>query len=336
MTFYSNTFSSSSTPRTALFTWMNTILTANGWSAVETWTSGTTQFDVFLSPGEYNGVGTDFYFAWGNASSTTASMSTCLFEEWDASGKKALKYAPGVSLRGSQVVDSDKTVTDATGVSLDSSLLAPSVRSFKVPASTEYTLVADVTVDRVIVGHSTFGVDNTVHSFGVLYAGMYDTLVPVADDPVPLCIWNGSVFSGASDGASMVGVTREPLGSGTDVNNWGAGVSFEVGAAAAENTSHLYALGAGTSALYSVADPYRNPRAFPVFFGTARNTSSGTVPFHQKPRGVFQGLVGSCQSGGGVGDTLTTTGDNAEVRTFVCVNAAGYAGGTGGVFVRTS
>lgn len=319
---YATTTINSATPAVDLMTWMGTQLTDNGWTFVETWTSGAKTANVYKSPAGANSVGSDFYLATYRASTVITTVQVLLFEDWDAVNKKARKYAPAAGT-GITVNVADNTVTDATGVLLDSATLYRS-SSIGVRISITTTYVSDVTVNRLIVGASN-------GTFPPIYAGVYDSLLTTAQDPVPLVVSNFEGTSSFTQGNAWGSSTREPGAPAAAQYNFNCQMFNLSGG------TRLYAYGAptpsngtSTTVLPSSGDIYRGYVTTPIVLCSSRVAPSAVT---SALRGVYQGIVTSAR-GGAVGDTLTVTMPDTSVRSYVLVQAATtqYAH----VFIRTA
>lgn len=320
---YATTTINSATPAVDLMTWLDTQLTDNGWTFVETWTSSTKVANVYKSPLASNSVGTDFYLATYRATTTSTTVPILLFEDWDAVNKKARKYAPANG-NGITVNVADNTVTDATGVLLDSAtLFRAATVPVRVSISTDY--ISDITVNRLIVG-------STNYAQPAAYAGVYDTVLTTAQDPVPLIASN---FGGDGSNTQAVGwasSTREPGAPAPSQYNF-CGQFFYL----TTTTARLYAYGVPypsasgfANVLASGGDGYRGYVAAPIAFNSSRFVVSST---QSGVRGAYQGVVTSMR-GGVIGDTLTVTMPDTSVRSYTLVQAASttYAH----VFIRTA
>jgi hypothetical protein len=207
---YYETIYNTATPALDIMTNLQTWMPANGYTFVETYTSGTNISDVYKSPGTSNSFGTDFYIGFNRTSTTVASVGVMVFEQWDAVNKKAIKYAP--STGGSSTTPAgDGTINDA-GVFLNVTTSAASCYKNTViatAASVSATIYLNITVNRLIWGHST-----TTPYAG--YAGLYD---PFTSGGFPL-ISLTTGFSAATipTYTSYGSLTREPWISAATTN----------------------------------------------------------------------------------------------------------------------
>lgn len=319
---YATTTINSATPAVDLMTWLGTQLTDNGWTFVETWTSSTKVANVYKSAAGSNSVGSDFYLATYRASTTATTVPIMLFEDWDAVNKKARKYAPANGT-GITVNVTDNTVTDATGVLLDSAtLFRNAVLNVRLSISTTY--VSDVTVNRLIAG-------STNATMSPVYCGVHDTLLTTVQDPVPLVVSTFGGNSSVSQSSTWGSTTREPGAPAISQYNFNCQFFNLAG------STRLYAYGAPTAAsgtgitvLPSSGDIYRGYVTTPIVLSSSRVSPSSVT---SGLRGVYQGVVTSAR-GGAIGDTLTVTMPDTSIRSYVLIQVAdtSYAH----VFIRTS
>jgi hypothetical protein len=322
---YATTTINSAAPVVDVMTWMDTQMTSNGWTFVETWTSSTKVGNVYKSPAASNSVGVDFYVALYR-SGTTSGLTFLLFEDWDAVNKKARKYAP-VDGTARTVNPADNTVTDETGVLLDSAALQRQVVPFFV-ASLDQIIVTDITVDRVIFANRSYA-----DSFA--YAGVFDSLLPAAMDPVPLMVWNGKGTSSGTQSQNFGSTTREPTAPPAATYN------FTIGANYPNTTDRNYAYGtvnggtvsATTKILSTAGDLYRGGASSARVFVVSQRVGVNSITNQTCARGIAQGIVTSW-SGGVRGDTLTETRDDASTRSYILVQTQGS--GICHIFIRTA
>lgn len=293
MAVYATGTINSATPATDLMTALDTHITANGWTFVETYTNGTNISNVYKSPGTGAGAnswGTDFYVALGRTS-TTSDVRLMLFETWDSTNKKAIKYAPA----GSNTVPSgtDYTVNDATGLLLNSATLSITNCVITVKSSSLFTWYANVNVDRMI-----FGSDGSTSS-NMIYAGLFDLLVPGDTFPIAvICVSAGSVTGGTTYGST----TRELFQTSAAANNWS--VQMAMGGTNNSTGAATFVYGANrpdASGNFPNANELYTgkPIAQRVYFVSAR--SVGTAP-----RGILKGVV-HAYGGTTAADTMSYT-----------------------------
>lgn len=324
---YATTSIDTATPVVDLMTWLDGKMTTNGWTFVETWTSGTKVANVYKSPAAGNSVGVDFYVAFYR-STTTSVLTVLLFEDWDAVNKKARKYAPA-SGSGITVNVTDNTVTDATGVLLDSATLSR-VATVTLSSGVAQVIYLDVDANKVVVANSSQA------SAAFAYAGVYESLLPASIDPVPLVVWNGSGHASGSSSALYGASTREPTAPAVGQYN------FQMHSNVPTVSDRFYAYGVMTGSatsntsktISSSGDLYRagSSQAAKIVLVSSRVATS-TVSNQNAARGLPLNVVTS-YSGGARGDTLTETRDDGTTRTYVLVQVA--ASGVCHIFVRTS
>lgn len=273
--------------------------------------------DVYRSPAAANSL-IDFYVC---VRRYYGFVHLALFEEWDSVNKTAKKYAPS-SGAGLTVNPADNTVTDATGVLLNSATLRYLFVS--VPSLAATTFVADVTPDRIILGSSTKS------DAGVVYAGIFDSLLPAAIDPVPLVLWN---FMGSNSSSPLTGpgsCTREPGTPAVGTYNFCVQV-FNQSSGTPGSVSRLDYSGAANSASLSqsFSDVYRGSRAVAKIQFESSRAGSAMAGVRGVTRGVLASAYGSA-----FGDTLTVTMADNSTRTYVLAQMAFPA--IVGVWIRTS
>lgn len=277
MAVYTSGTINSATPATALMTALDTHITANGWTFVETYTSGTNISNIYKSPGASNSFGTDFYVGL-NRTSTTSDVALFLCELYDSSTHYARKYAPpGLNA----IPDTDYTVVDATGIYPDSASFQKAAVITRATSSL-FTWYANVTVDRMIFGSS---------AGDLVYVGLFDTLIP--GDSFPICVCK---VGGGSTAATTYGaVTRELNQTSATANNW-AVQTLGTTVSSASNSLAYGVLAQGTSALlYTGNVPVQR-----IVFFSSRNTTTGV-------RGLLKGVVVAGATTSAHGDTLSYT-----------------------------
>jgi hypothetical protein len=286
-------------------------MVAAGWTAVETRTEGTYVFDVYKSPGGSNAIGTDWFLAIGHADSTAANLQVRLFEQWDATNKKAIKYAPSAT----STPASDGSVNDATGLLLNSASLFQHASGGGNVAVSSVTYYFNITIDRVWFS-CTGGPANSV-----FYYGSYDRLLSSADDPMPLAML--SIYFNNSAATTYGAATREPKPAGANAYNFF--VQTGVG------TSLINAWGT-----WNTAGSYQNMFCPGDRFGADSLYFSGAYPVSRPLIHPSRGLTltnrGVCKPGlyiaGGVagvaGDTMTVTKADGTTQACVWVNSYMY------------
>lgn len=280
MAVYTSGTINSATPATDLMTALDTHITNNGWTFVETYTSGTNISNIYKSPGASNSFGTDFYVGL-NRTSTTSNVALFLCELYDSSTHYARKYAPpGLNA----IPDTDYTVVDATGINPDSASFQKAAVITRVN-STLFTWYANVTVDRMIFGSSAT-------SGELVYAGLYDPLIP--GDSFPICVMK---ISGSSTSATTYGaVTRELNQTAATANNWAVQTNGTViSSTASQNIAYGANVFSTGTLLYTGNVPVQR-----IFFSSTRNTSTGI-------RGLLKGVVVAGSGTSVTGDTLSYT-----------------------------
>jgi hypothetical protein len=204
MAYYETTYASSATPAVDVMNDMQTKLPANGWTFVETFTSGTDVTDVYKSPAAGNSLGVD-YFIYLNRTATTATfVSVGISEQYDSTGKKALKYNTNVTtaLTPNQT---DYTVND-TGVVLNGASALNKIVLFQLALNTARTFNINITPDRVIVCSVSLG------SVNGGYVGVFDHqyLHPAWAVPLGMNTFTGSTNFLNTASPVYGGTTRDP------------------------------------------------------------------------------------------------------------------------------
>ena len=290
MAYYEQAYNTA-TPALDIMTNLQTWMPANGYTFVETYTSGTNISDVYKSPGTSNSFGTDFYIAFNRTSTTTTVVSPMVFEQWDAVNKKAIKYAPQTG--GTTMTPaSDGSVNDSgvlLSVTTAGASLYKSTYMF-APVSTATTLYININIDRIIWGSGT---DYLYHG----YAGLYDSFNNANPFPLVVATWgyqgNTSVYGTYT---AYGAVTREPWISSSTAN-WGVHC-FNY-----SSSYYLYP--------YFGSTPGVNPRtslqaSTALFFGSTKYTASYIAGAQM---GLFKDLIWNPQGTLNLlgGDTLAIT-----------------------------
>lgn len=312
MAFYSASFSGVNYPVNFMST-LDTWLTSSSWQFVESVGTATGSFaNVYKSSSALNSVAKDFYIATYRTASVTVNVTFRLFEQWDATNKRALKYAPSVeSASGFTVNPIDNTVTDATGLSLSSASLFPN--SFTTYTINPQTVYGDIDINRMIVGST-----NTSAGF-TNYIGVYDTLLPPSIDPVPLVIssfgGNTGISAAPTVNSSLIhggASTREPTTPTASYGNFlictyvGSGLSNSPYVISSTNEFNT------VGSLYRGSQPYTAAR---IMFYSLRNIPTG-MNFLNNYRGVFKDVL-TFNNTVARGDTIAVTDESASVRNYI-------------------
>lgn len=289
---YSTTTINSATPAVGLMDWLDTEILAAGWTDVETWTSSTKTANVYKSPAASNDAGVDFYVTIYRASTTDTSIKVMIHEAYDAVNHKLQKYAPAAGT-GITVNVADNTVTDATGVLPDSATPRGILVNFALSTSIVYWLTVDI--DHIVLGSN--------YAVGVVYAGIADSLLTSAADPVCLVV-TGNRANG--EGAGAASFTREPGAPAAAAGNFLGLLPFT-------GTSYNYAYAPYTQTALVAADTYTaNPSA--LLWLQSQRTNTGA-------RCVLRTMV-TCRAGGVLGDTLTVTQKAGGTKTYALASIA--------------
>ena len=238
------------TPADTIRTALATPMANAGWTAVETVTPGTAAHDVYKSPGASNAIGTDWFLAIGHADSTAANLQVRLFEQWDATNKKAIKYAPSAT----STPASDGSVNDVTGLLLDSTSLFQHANGGGSTAVSSVTYYFNITVDRV--WFATSAVD-------AYYYGSYDRLLSSSDDQMPLAMLKIN-YDGTSQRTSYGGSTRELKPAGANTYNFFVQAGYGASAVAAWGTESQVGWNMFSPGVKLQADSVYYSSAYPV------------------------------------------------------------------------
>ena len=291
------------TPAETIRLALRTPMVAAGFTLVETWTYSTTHsFDIYLSPGGSNAIGTDWYLAIGWATAAATSLAVRLFEQWDATNKKAIKYAPSAT----SVPASDGSVNDGTGLLLNDAGLFQAAGGGSIAVSS-ITYYSNITIDRVLFALS---------SPGVYYFGTYDRLLSSADDPMPLAIL--LIGSVATQQIIYGAATRELKNAGANAYNFFVQAGYGALLAAAYSTQ-------GASLAENVFMPGDHLAADSIYFSGAYPVGRPIIHPSRSPsitnRGVCKpGLYIAGGVAGVAGDTMTVTKADGTTQACVWVN----------------
>ena len=221
MAYYEQAYNTA-TPALDIMTNLQTWMPANGYTFVETYTSGTNISDVYKSPGTSNSFGTDFYIGFNRTATTATTVAAMVFEQWDAVNKKAIKYAPATGA-ASMTPASDGSVNDS-GVLLSATTAAASCyksASLYIPLNNaSWVIYVNININRIIWGSSNSYVYNG-------YAGLYDSF-STNNVTFPLCVVSFSDKTSTIDPVSTTSggsFTRDPWPT-TATTNFGVFVSY--------------------------------------------------------------------------------------------------------------
>lgn len=291
---------------------------------VASWPNGqpdsTSVFDIIYphkilkSPGTLNNVGVDFYILIG-----TSSANIGIFEEYSPVTHIARKYAPTGSAAAIVVDPTDNTVTNPSGVDLSASttgLFLPYIQS-RTSTATRYFLDADV--NGFLIGSSD------IPAFSPIEVGVFQSLLPVSIDPVPLVAF--SYQASSSSTYSTGKTTREPGAPASGLYNFA--VQSPYGGSSGMDRKYAFSTFEQETRLLGVNPSlYRGMTAARIVIASSRGWDSSYV----STRGVLRGVTSYC--GGALGDTMTVTTCSGEVRTYVLCQVANT--GALHTFVRTS
>jgi hypothetical protein len=299
MVYYEPTYASSATPAVDVMNDMQTKMVAGGWTFVETFTSGTDVTDVYKSPAASNSLAMD-YFIYLNRTATTATVVTVgISEQYDSTGKKALKYATNV-LTSLTPNPTDFTVND-TGVVLNGASALNKITLFSLALNTARAFSINITPERVMVTSQTLATAGTANG---AYVGIFDassTAWTVCLGVVTFTMSSTSPSSGATWGA----VTRAP--------NRPAGINlFQAFQSTYNWVQGIFRNGTASSPTFT--DTYGGTVIGRLGMTTYPSYTDTGVP----PAGVFKDLIITTQGGANTlgGDTLAVTYGSTTLNYF--------------------
>lgn len=258
---------------------------------------------IFKSPSASNVISADFYIAVfqagtvGSATNTTLNFS--VFEQWDATNKKAIYYVPGSS---SNAPDGSYRTNDATGVLIWS---LPRYVSVYPEISTSFVFRINADINRIAFGCSAGTAAATIQG----YLGVFDSFLSSAADPMPLVQTTLAANSSATFTSAF---TREPGQASGSTSNW----CIQFGSATnglGGSTSMIHALypfvcgsslGSASYPSLGLTDVYRTNVASRIWFFSNRGYSQASSV---SPRGILRDVYVALP-GGAAGDTLSVTG----------------------------
>jgi hypothetical protein len=166
---------------------LNTLITAAGFTLVETWTSATKSAPIYKSPAASNSFGSDWYFSISRTADTDTFPAFIAGEAYNSTTHKFTSYCP---TSATYTPTGTYAVNDATGQLPDSATLK---RVGLTIATAGFSYWASINCNRIIIGTRIGSSDQAI------YCGLYDDLLPIAMSPFPLCVVNlgGSGNQGA-------------------------------------------------------------------------------------------------------------------------------------------
>jgi hypothetical protein len=299
---------SGTTPADTIRTALATPMANAGWTFIETATpGGTAAYDVYKSPGGSNAIGADWFLAIGRVDSTAANLQVRLFEQWDGTNKKAIKYAPSAT----SVPASDGSVNDATGLLLNSASLFQHSSGGGSTSVSSITYYFNITIDRVWFATSTPA---------VYHYGTYDRLLASTDDPMPLAMLRFTFDAGAAQ-TTFGAATRELKNVGAATYNFfvqtGYGTSMAIAWGPTAPYYNVFAPGGGESGADAIY--------FSGAYAVGRPMIHPSRGFQYTNRGVCKpGLYVASSSAGVAGDTATLTRADGTTQSCVWVNSYMY------------
>ena len=254
MAYSEQSFTNSGTYGTQIQGLVGTALVANGWVQVYTVTVSTAVYNVYKSPAGSNLAGVDIFYA-TKITSPTSSMTSTVFEYWDAATNLASGYIPSTM---------SAIPTAGTGLAPVATNPAAVISASNIAwfCSTTYaaaisnTLCLNVTPNRIIYAQFATGSQSS------FYAGLYIPFQGIYGG-TPLTILSLD-SQNVSNSSSAGGITRECSSVSTGYN-WRV-LRFGT------------ALGAATSMYQSsvLLSPYLSGSSY-----TTANYPTGTYPTYR-------------------------------------------------------
>jgi hypothetical protein len=288
----------SATPAKDLMAALNPLLTANGFTFVETFqtTAGTTNpsADVYKSPAAGNVFGQDWYLILRRQADTNVNLWVQVAEGYSTGTHKASNFGG----TGASTTPTPGTYTNPTAATAPDAFGA-----YPVSLTTSlYTYWYSITANRVILGIKT------TSEMG-LYAGLYDDLLPSGVTQFPL-VWvtfptittNTAGIGGGVASGVMGGFTREPGQTAAGADNFGA--RLHNGYWKDPSANMTLTVNTAFTPMTSAAALYGNPFTLSrVLLGSQRTVTTQAD--------ALRGLLKDCVSSpvpSVAGDTVTASG----------------------------
>lgn len=152
---------------------LDPLITANGFTFIETVTSGSAVANIYKSPAANNSGGYDWYFI-ARRSSTTSSPVFTVCEVWDDVNKQIDNFPPNLTNSG---VDSDNTTANAPVSWTSNTAIWFNMPLNINPADAAQYIAFNVNADRIILMpfNPSSGYSN------IMYYGIYDPLIPTSN-----------------------------------------------------------------------------------------------------------------------------------------------------------
>lgn len=275
MTFKTGSITSA-TPAKVLFDLLDPDLVAVGYVRVETaLASGGVTWNVYRSPAASNFFGQDWYFALGCDTSAQTTLYSCVFEDWDSTNKRAVRFAP-----------SSTGLVPAAGYinpQAPSALPAGFTLSHLLP-TTVFTYAYSTLIDRVAVGAWT---SSTVSRFS-WYIGLYDSFYSTTDDPFPLALLSIGVAPNYNAITTLVGsTTREPMTVVQNTHNFFVTPGVSTRNSTVGQMARLCGWNQDVVNLYQGSAPWVSRV---ILAGRNGSRSGGSPPAISHPRGLLRDL----------------------------------------------
>jgi hypothetical protein len=290
MTYKAGTLNS--TPAKDLVDRMSVDMVANGWVLVENdYVEGSYTWEVLRSPANLNSVGNEFFVAIGYATTGQTTMAWTGFKEWNTSTKRATRFLP----------NTDNLVPDSLGYNPQGASALPTTGTqmfFRtITLSTSDSYYYSVNIDRIIVTANAVGVLNLRFFW---YMGLYDSIIPLAVDPMPFTLtgsWYNSTTGGPSSGSTGAMLTEPGQTVASGVNFVGGALDF----ATLDTNSHFWVPDWGPAS----GTPLRYTNQNLI----SRVTVNGRMSSSSQRRQSLRGFLKDCY---GVAGGVYQPGDIAE------------------------
>jgi hypothetical protein len=259
---------------------LHPLITGNGYTFVEDFTSGAELIKVYKSSAASNGVA-DFYLYVRRTADTASAVTFTVSEAWDATGKKVQKYIP--STAGTPNAAANYTVNDPTGktpTDISGTGIVYITVTIATAGSNAFNYWVSVNASRLVVAVRIVSTDAAV------YAGLCDEVMPntVGGSGMQLGAFRmlEQAVSAGTAGGTNAGCTREP--------NQTSGPTTNFATPILDAPQWGYAGGG--------LDVYTN-RYYAARAVVGSNRGAGS------PRGLLKGVIITKASGQVNGDTVT-------------------------------
>ena len=148
-----------------------TAMSGVGWTFVEDVVISTITYRIMKSPAASNSFGADFYVAISFTTTGTGTLSYRLFEVWDSTNKKMIRYAPSSSTAATPGTTAGAylyAVNDTVGVTLNT---VSNLTASAFTTSQPFAYYLSTTADRIIFGGRNGSTDSGA------YIGLFDSFL---------------------------------------------------------------------------------------------------------------------------------------------------------------